>query len=106
MNINPKTALKKLEDSPNVFVELFKHGSLCVEVYKPIKEDHQQPHLQDEVYIVISGSGKFKNGDTVVDFSSGDLLFVPSGVEHHFYDFTDDFSTWVIFYGPKGGEKG
>lgn len=35
----------------------------------------------------------------------GDLLFVPAGVEHRFGPFTDDFATWVLFYGPEGGEN-
>jgi len=26
------------------------------------------------------------------------------GVEHRFIDFTEDFGSWVIFYGPQGGE--
>jgi hypothetical protein len=26
-------------------------------------------------------------------------------MEHHFENFSDDFATWVIFYGPDGGEK-
>jgi mannose-6-phosphate isomerase-like protein (cupin superfamily) len=37
-------------------------------------------------------------------FGPGDVLFVPAGVEHHFENFTDDLATWVIFYGPEGGE--
>ena len=32
------------------------------------------------------------------------LLFVKAGHEHRFENFTDDFATWVIFYGPDGGE--
>jgi hypothetical protein len=30
---------------------------------------------------------------------------VPAGVEHRFEEFSGDFGTWVIFYGPEGGEK-
>jgi hypothetical protein len=26
-------------------------------------------------------------------------------VPHRFEDFTHDFGTWVIFYGPEGGEQ-
>jgi hypothetical protein len=33
------------------------------------------------------------------------VLFVPAGHEHRFEDFTPDFATWVIFYGPDGGES-
>jgi len=29
---------------------------------------------------------------------------VAAGVEHHFEDFTEDLTVWVIFYGSKGGE--
>lgn len=30
-------------------------------------------------------------------FRAYDILFVKAGDEHRFIDFTDDFSTWVIF---------
>jgi len=36
---------------------------------------------------------------------AGDVLFVAAGVEHRFSKFTDDFATWVFFYGPQGGEQ-
>ena len=32
-------------------------------------------------------------------------MFVPAGVEHRFENFTEDFKTWVIFYGGDGGES-
>jgi quercetin dioxygenase-like cupin family protein len=32
----------------------------------------------------------------------GDFLFVAAGVEHRFEGFTDDFTVWVLFYGPEG----
>lgn len=94
-------ALSKI-DSP--FVELFKHGSLVVEMYQPEKVDLQTPHTRDELYVVASGQGYFINGDTRQPFEAGEVLFVPAGVEHRFEEFSDDFSTWVIFYGPEGGE--
>lgn len=84
---------------------LFEHGTLAVEIYKPEKVDLQQPHSRDEVYVVVSGTGEFVNGGERNTFAPGDFLFVPAGVEHRFENFTDDFSTWVLFYGPEGGEK-
>ena len=33
------------------------------------------------------------------------LLFVPAGMEHRFEDLSEDFGTWVVFYGPAGGER-
>ncbi|HXH60410.1 MAG TPA: cupin domain-containing protein [Fimbriimonadaceae bacterium] len=70
-------------------------------VYAPKGKDDQTPHERDEVYMVISGSGKFQRGDETVSFKPGDLLFVPKGMEHRFVEFTDDFKTWVVFYGPR-----
>ena len=97
-------ALNRLEGEAAPFRELFTHGSLSVEIYKPVGVDKQQPHDRDELYVVAAGSGFFVNGDTREPFEAGEVLFVPAGVEHRFEDFTDDFSTWVIFYGPLGGE--
>ena len=105
MKIDPQTALGQLAKIESPFLTVFEHGSLSVEVYKPDKIDLQKPHTRDEVYVVISGSGTFfNNGDRTI-FSPGDFLFVKAGLEHRFEDFTDDFSTWVIFYGPEGGEE-
>jgi len=104
MKINAQKALKTLSETTSPFRSVFEHGTLSVEVYKPGKVDFQQPHTRDEVYIIISGSGEFLNNGIRTNFSSGDFLFVPAGIEHRFENFTSDFSTWVLFYGPEGGE--
>lgn len=105
MKVNPKEALEKLAGQNSPFLTLFEHGTLQLEVYKPEKVDLQQPHSRDEVYVVISGTGEFVNGGERMNFSPGDFLFVPAGVEHRFEHFSEDFSTWVLFYGPERGEN-
>ena len=97
-------AILELESAEAPFKKLFAHGSLEVEIYKPDRVDHQTPHSRDEVYVIASGSGHFISGDQKHPFEVGEVIFVPAGVEHRFIDFTDDFSTWVFFYGPEGGE--
>ena len=87
------------------FVELFRHGTLSIELYAPREHDPQQPHTRDEVYVVVEGRGRFRNGRERHRFAPGDLLFVPAGVEHRFEEFSDDLVVWVIFYGPEGGEE-
>lgn len=81
-----------------ILATLLERKQMYVEVYRPNKIDHQIAHTQDEIYVVISGSGIFFNNGTRSPFAAGDLIFVPAGVEHRFEDFTDDFATWVIFY--------
>ncbi|WP_247232614.1 cupin domain-containing protein [Telluribacter sp. SYSU D00476] len=87
------------------FAQVMQHGTMSVELYAPDQVDPQQPHAQDELYVVVSGTGQFLNGEEVYLFGPGDVIFVPAGRVHRFFDFTDDFQTWVIFYGPEGGEK-
>lgn len=102
--ISPTDALHRLSQQSAEFATLFEHGTLSVEIYKPDSVDRQQPHKRDEIYVVIAGKGNFYNDGQTVPFAPGDFLFVPAGVEHRFLDFTDDFATWVFFYGPLGGE--
>lgn len=106
MKLAPAAALAALESAADgrPFARLFAHGSLEIEVYKPVGRDLQTPHERDEVYVVIAGHGEFVCADTREAFAPGDLLFVPAGVEHRFEHFSEDFSTWVAFYGPRGGE--
>ena len=83
---------------------LMRHGTMTVRYYAPKRTDPQTPHEQDEVYVVASGTGSFINGEERVRYGPGDVLFAPAGQVHRFENFSDDFATWVIFYGPKGGE--
>jgi mannose-6-phosphate isomerase-like protein (cupin superfamily) len=103
-NFTLPTALKALESEEFNYKELFSHGTLSIEIYKPELIDDQEPHDQDEVYVIASGTGQFVNGQTRHRFAQGDVLFVPAEVIHRFEDFSSNFSTWVIFYGPTGGE--
>ena len=84
---------------------LFQHGTLEIEIYAPHGTDPQKPHKKDEVYVVAQGSGEFICGNDRMKFTAGDLLFVPAGETHRFENFSGDFTAWVIFYGPEGGER-
>lgn len=85
---------------------LLQTGSMELGYYQPRGEDPQSPHDQDEVYVVDAGHGVFVLDGKRQPFEQGEALFVPAGVDHRFEDFSDDFSAWVVFYGPPGGEQG
>jgi len=82
-----------------------RHGTMKVELYRPGGRDPQVPHLQDEIYIVIAGRGSFVKAGERRPFAEGDVILVEAGVEHRFEDFGPDFETWVVFWGPDGGES-
>lgn len=91
------------------FVHALRHGSMSVELFAPgtsgLGRDIQQPHTQDELYMVQRGRSDFWLDGQTLTAAAGDVLFVPAGVPHRFENFSHDFLTWIVFYGPQGGEK-
>jgi mannose-6-phosphate isomerase-like protein (cupin superfamily) len=88
---------------------LMQHGTMTLRYYAPRGRDPQTPHAQDEIYVVVAGAGTFALGrdEAALErrrFGPGDAIFAPAGWVHRFEDFTDDFATWVVFWGPQGGE--
>lgn len=104
--VSDVTHLKEAEiselipDLPKPFMILFERHDISVELFRPDKVDRQTPHDRDEIYIISSGSGTFRREQEYIDFTAGDFLFVAAGEDHRFESFTDDFRTWVIFFGP------
>jgi mannose-6-phosphate isomerase-like protein (cupin superfamily) len=105
MRLTVRDALAALGGKGESYQKLFAQPGLDVALYKPNRIDSQKPHLRDEIYVIVTGSGSFVQEEESRPVASGDLLFVPKGVPHRFVDFTADFSTWVIFFGevPKTG---
>jgi mannose-6-phosphate isomerase-like protein (cupin superfamily) len=100
-----ESALAALSDDPDIrFTYPIRHGSMRIGIYAPRGTDAQAPHEQDELYIVQSGTGSFVKRGEKRPFKPGDAIFVEAHAPHHFEDFSEDFVTWVIFWGPKGGE--
>jgi mannose-6-phosphate isomerase-like protein (cupin superfamily) len=112
MKISISQALARLPAAPTTtypdgvpFVRMMAGGTMSVEVFAPKGTDLQQPHAQDELYFIHSGTAQIIINEQRFDAAVGDAFFVASGVAHQFENFSDDFVTWVVFYGPKGGEQ-
>lgn len=59
--------------------------------------DAQQPHTEDEVYIVISGRSRFSAGGETIEVRPGDVIFVPAGEQHRFHDIAAELALVVVF---------
>lgn len=104
--VSSDEAFKKLlKEQEFPFTVVMKYGKMTVEYFAPQAVDTQTPHKQDEIYVIIKGHGTFYRNGERATCKKGDIIFVPAGMEHYFDNFSDDFATWVIFYGPDGGEK-
>ena len=111
MKISLSQALKRLPAAPTAtypqgapFVTMMAGGTMSVEVFAPKGVDLQQPHKQDELYFIQAGTGRIDINGQKFDAAVGNAFFVAAGVAHRFENFSDDFVTWVVFYGPEGGE--
>jgi mannose-6-phosphate isomerase-like protein (cupin superfamily) len=51
--------------------------------------DRQQPHEDDEVYVVLEGSGVLEIEGRKVDLHEGSGVFVPAGAEHRFVGYVE-----------------
>ena len=58
--------------------------------------DRQQPHADDEVYVVLEGHGTLDVEGTPVELHPGNAVFVPAGAEHRFTGY-EELSVLVIF---------
>ena len=58
--------------------------------------DRQQPHDDDEVYVVLEGSGTLEIEGERVDLGVGQAAFVPAGADHRFVGY-EQLSVLVIF---------
>ena len=81
------------------------HGTMSVEVFAPRGHDAQEPHTQDELYFIMGGHAVFIHQGTRAAVAPGDVMFVPAYERHHFEQLSDDFVSWVVFWGPTGGER-
>ncbi len=58
--------------------------------------DRQQPHEDDELYIVLEGRGTLEVEGEEVAMHEGESAFVPAGAGHRFTDY-EQLSVLVIF---------
>ena len=104
-HISVSDAMEQLaKENEERFTLLMQYGTMRIAYYAPKDVDPQMPHAQDEIYVIASGYAKFFRDGQRVQCKTGDVLFVPAKMVHRFENFSDDFATWVIFYGPEGGE--
>jgi mannose-6-phosphate isomerase-like protein (cupin superfamily) len=68
-------------------------------------EDGQQPHTEDEIYVVVRGRGRLEAESGNTDVEPGSVVFVPAGEPHRFTGVTEDLAVLVVF-GPAEYTRG
>ena len=88
--------------------EFLRVPSLSLGLYrlKAGQADEQQPHTEDEVYLVISGKASFRAGGREQAVVPGSVIFVERAAEHRFVGITEDLTVLVFFAPPEGSLAG
>ncbi len=95
------TAKQRLAEAGGGYEVVHESAGLELGVYVLVapEPDRQQPHEDDEVYVVLEGRGLLEvEGDTV-EVSEGKAAFVPAGADHRFTGY-EGLSVLVVFSRP------
>jgi mannose-6-phosphate isomerase-like protein (cupin superfamily) len=96
-----EAAKRRLQDADGGYEIVHTSPGLEVGVYVLVapEPDRQQPHADDEVYIVLEGRGTLQVEDEEIDLEEGQAMFVAAHAEHRFTAY-EQLSLLVIFTRP------
>ena len=88
-----------------LYLEFLRRDSMSCGLYvlDPGADDPQEPHQEDEVYVVLSGQGWLRAGDRDDPVGPGSVIFVARTVPHRFHDITERLSMLVFFAPAESG---
>jgi len=92
---------------PTHWVEQLRVADLSVGTYSiPAGgTDDQEPHTEDEIYVVTAGRAMFEAGQDRIAVEPGSVLYVAAGEVHKFSDVTEDLATVVLFAPAEGSRS-
>lgn len=87
------------EGEPNQYREHFRVADLSVGTYCiPVGgKDGQDPHSEDEIYVVVRGRGRLMSETGETDVGPGTVIYVKAHEHHQFTEVTEDLSIVVVF---------
>jgi mannose-6-phosphate isomerase-like protein (cupin superfamily) len=94
-------------DEPNDWIVHLTTGDLSLGTYSiPAGGvDDQQPHTEDEIYVVKTGRATVVTASGTAAVGPGSVIYVPAGEEHRFTDVTEDLALIVVFAPPYGSRS-
>jgi mannose-1-phosphate guanylyltransferase len=91
----------RLKQENKSYGEVLSEESMRVELAHYPNPGPKTPHKEDELYVILSGSGMVHVGSETYDVSEGDVVYVEQGVEHDFFDIEDEITALIVFAGSK-----
>ncbi len=94
---------RRRTEAARPYLEFLRSASFELGLYELAagSEDGQQPHDEDEVYVVLSGRGRFVVDGDDVAVGPGSILYVEKHAVHRFHSIEEDLSIFVAFAPPR-----
>ena len=91
--------IAKLKGDPVEYLEFLNVPALNCGIYSLAagSKDMQNPHDEDEVYLVLKGKARMRLGDEEKEVTPGTLLYVQAATEHSFFEIEEDMLLLVLF---------
>jgi mannose-6-phosphate isomerase-like protein (cupin superfamily) len=82
-----------------LYLEFLRRDSMSCGLYvlEPGADDPQEPHQEDEVYVVLGGRAQLMVAGDDHPVGPGSVLFVARTVPHRFHDVIERLSVLVFF---------
>jgi mannose-6-phosphate isomerase-like protein (cupin superfamily) len=82
-----------------LYLEFLRRDSMSCGLYvlEPGADDPQEPHQEDEVYVVLEGRARLMMAGRDHPVGPGSVLFVARTVAHRFHDVSQRLSVLVFF---------
>jgi len=102
---NIADAEKQRKDSGKRYSEFLRVPAMSAGIYvlPAGGADPQSPHKEDEMYYVVRGRARMRAGSEEQAVSEGSIIFVAAGVEHRFYEITEELMVLVFFAPAESG---
>lgn len=100
-HVSTTELVEQLRQKDNHYGEVLSEQSMSVELARYPNPEPKTPHKEDELYFIISGSGRASVGDETFAVSEGDVVYVEQGIEHDFYDIDDELVALIVFAGSE-----
>lgn len=100
-------ARRARDQSGKLYHELLRVPAMSAGVYELAvgATDPQEPHTEDELYYVVSGTAVLLVADEEIPVATGSLVYVPASVPHHFHDITEHLVVLVFFAPAEDSQR-
>ena len=95
-------AMRRLQEAGGGYEIVHASPGLELGVYVLVapEPDRQQPHADDEVYVVLEGSGVLEVEGEAHPIGEGESIFVAAGADHRFTAY-EQLAVLVVFAKPS-----